>query len=73
MIIAIVIAAAVLILIGTGLIGGASRDRPGVPVRRDQELHRRVRSADAEVHAEYRAARRAMNIAAGQSWRNLVD
>ncbi|WP_273491720.1 hypothetical protein [Gordonia otitidis] len=72
MIIAIVIAVVVLILIGVGLIGGSHS--PSVPpARLDQELHRRVRNADAEIHAEYRAARRAMNDAAGQSWRNLVD
>lgn len=37
------------------------------------QLRQRVVEADQQVHAEYLAARREMNKAAGQSWRNLIE
>lgn len=38
-----------------------------------EQLQRSFRDADQKVEDELRLARRAMNEAAGQSWRNLVD
>lgn len=38
----------------------------------EAELRGRLHEADAQVSAEHRRARRAMNDAAGQSWRNLA-
>jgi len=40
---------------------------------REQQLRREVLEADRQVHEEYRNARRAMNIASGQAWRNLTN
>lgn len=39
----------------------------------EEHLRQRVIEADQQVHAEYLAARREMNNAAGQSWRNLIE
>lgn len=39
----------------------------------DAVRQRRVLSPIEQVEADYQAARRAMNDAAGQSWRNLID
>ncbi len=51
----------------------ARRDR----LRRRQQTEARLRQdlhlADLRVQSEFRQARRAMNEAAGQSWRNLVE
>lgn len=33
----------------------------------------RLRRADRDLHGEFESTRRAMNDAAGQSWRNLTD
>lgn len=41
--------------------------------RRTDRLKRQVRAADRQVDAEYQRARRAMNDAAEQPWRNLVE
>lgn len=41
--------------------------------RRVEHLQRQLRSAERRVAREHQAARRAMNEAAGQSWRNLVE
>ncbi|MBY6349829.1 hypothetical protein [Rhodococcoides corynebacterioides] len=39
----------------------------------EERLRKRVVEADQQVHAQYLAARREMNKAAGQSWRNLIE
>lgn len=39
----------------------------------EQRVRRQVIEADHEIQREYRDARRAMNIAAGQAWRNLTN
>ena len=39
----------------------------------EERLRQRVIEADQQVHAEYLAARREMNKATGQSWRNLIE
>ncbi|MGL5826321.1 MAG: hypothetical protein ACRCYU_16140 [Nocardioides sp.] len=41
--------------------------------RAEQRLRQRVVPADAEIGMEARKARRAMNTAAGQSWRNRFE
>lgn len=41
--------------------------------RRVEELHARTAAAAAVVDNEYKQARRAMNDAADQSWRNIID
>ena len=43
------------------------------PAQRDHDVSRAVLRADAANAADHRAARRAMNDAAGQSWRNLTE
>ncbi len=60
---------AILALLGVALLGlcylvcDDSQER----VRREQAR------AEADIDAEHQAARRAMNDAAGQSWRNLAE
>lgn len=38
-----------------------------------ERVHREQARAEADIDAEHQAARRAMNDAAGQSWRNLAE
>lgn len=42
-------------------------------VTEEERLRKWVVEADQQVHAQYLAARREMNKAAGQSWRNLIE
>lgn len=37
-----------------------------------EQIRREALAADREVQAEFRVAKRSMNDAAGQSWRNLA-
>lgn len=56
------VAAVVVVLVGyfvVTLVDGVRRRRAEAPFRR--------------LEADYQATRRAMNDAAGQSWRNLID
>lgn len=39
----------------------------------EERVQRERASAEANIDAEHQAARRAMNDAAGQSWRNLAE
>ncbi|MBB2893169.1 hypothetical protein [Flexivirga oryzae] len=43
------------------------------PPRTAAEVHARLEQADEEVTAAWKATRRAMNDAVGQSWRNFTD
>lgn len=49
------------------------RDRQARVERTEAEIRSRLHDADAEVSAEHGRARRAMNKAAGQAWRNLIE
>ena len=40
---------------------------------REERVRAELKKADRRVDVEHRNARRAMNDAAGQSWRNLAD
>ncbi len=40
--------------------------------RRAKSLRRKLYAADGQVNKDFHRARRAMNDAAGQSWRNLT-
>lgn len=39
----------------------------------EQRIRCQVIEADQQIQREYHDARRAMNIAAGQAWRNLTE
>jgi hypothetical protein len=51
-----------------GLFRMVSRRRPGAAER----VHRDLVLADLRIDSEFQRARRAMNEAAGQDWRNLA-
>ncbi|MDV6310740.1 hypothetical protein R3Q15_02295 [Gordonia amicalis] len=55
------------------IISGLLSTGPAPTTSGTEQLQRTLRDADQKVEDEFRLARRAMNEAAGQSWRNLVD
>lgn len=57
----------ILVTATLGVLASASRRSRTEQIRRD------LLRADQQVHVEHRKARRAMNDAAGQSWRNLAE
>ncbi|OUZ08151.1 hypothetical protein BHE97_14555 [Aeromicrobium sp. PE09-221] len=65
-----------LTLLLLGGLGAASaiarRERKRTEQRRADQLRRDLRVADLRVQSDFHRARRAMNDAAGQSWRNLA-
>lgn len=62
-----------LLLGGLGAAGAASRrDSNRAEQRKAAQLRRGLHVADLHVQSDFRRARRAMNDAAGQSWRNLA-
>ena len=63
---------AVLILLGIVVLGGLAIVAERRQKRRTRLL-RELQKADGAVQREYGAARRAMNDAAGQSWRNRFE
>lgn len=66
----IVLIAAGLVLLGGGIL---LVDAYASVESQEHRLRRDVLRADQQVQREYREARRAMNIASGQAWRNLAD
>ncbi|WP_146242868.1 hypothetical protein [Curtobacterium sp. MCBD17_019] len=62
-----IVAGLVVAVIVFGLIAAAAGPTPAERVARQQRLMER------SLDQEYRSARRAMNDAAHQSWRNLLD
>lgn len=68
MILLIIVGVAVFVLlVGAVVFSPSSRESS------EERIRRQVIDADQEIQREYRDARRAMNIAAGQAWRNLTD
>lgn len=64
---------ALLLIGGLGAAGvAAHRDRARAEQRKADEIRRDLHVADLRVQSEFQRARRAMNDAAGQSWRNLA-
>lgn len=64
---------ALLLIGGLGAAGvAARRDRARAEQRRAVQIRRDLHVADLRVQSEFQRARRAMNEAAGQSWRNLA-
>lgn len=62
-----------LLLGGLGAAATAARhERSRAQQRRETELRRNLHVADLQVQSDFHRARRAMNDAAGQSWRNLA-
>lgn len=62
-----------LLLSGLGAAGvAARRERSRTGQRKAADLRRDLHVADLHVQSDFRRARRAMNDAAGQSWRNLA-
>jgi type II secretory pathway pseudopilin PulG len=58
----------VLLLVASALASGAIRS-----AAKNAELQTRHRQAEQRIDGEFSRTKRAMNDAAGQSWRNLVD
>ena len=50
----------------------ARREHSRSQQHKEAELRRNLHVADLHVQSDFRRARRAMNDAAGQSWRNLA-
>lgn len=62
-----------LLLGGLGAAGLASRrERKRSEQRKADQLRRDLHVADLRVQSDFNRARRAMNDASGQSWRNLA-
>ncbi|OZE13478.1 hypothetical protein CH255_13255 [Rhodococcus sp. 05-2255-2A2] len=70
MVLAILLVAVGLVMLGGGIL---LVDAYESVETQEQRLRRDVLRADQQVQREYREARRAMNIASGQAWRNLAD
>ncbi|MGL5827462.1 MAG: hypothetical protein ACRCYU_22045 [Nocardioides sp.] len=63
----------VLVALGAGLAALVLSDPAANSARAEQRLNRDVQRADAEIGQAASEARRAMNRAAGQSWRNRFE
>ena len=62
-----------LLIGGLGAAGvAARRERSRAEQRKAAQLRRDLHMADLRVQSEFHRARREMNDAAGQSWRNLA-
>ena len=70
--IVIIVAVAVLVLILVGLVSSPG-NRAAPQGHELQDIQAGISSIDMQLDTDHRAARRAMNAAAGQSWRNLVE
>lgn len=66
----LVVGIGVLLTLGVIVVGAVSLDPDARAHRAEQQVIRGARRADAQVGRVAHEARRAMNTAAGQSWRN---
>lgn len=65
--------AVVLIVLVVVSLAGAVLEQRNRPRRPSHRLVQQFRATDQSIAREHLAARRAMNRAAGQSWRNYVE
>lgn len=61
------------VALGAALAALVLTDTAATEAQAEQHLRRDVLRADAQIGVEARKARRAMNTAAGQSWRNRFE